>query len=152
MKKRPIIVLIAVAALVVAGFLVLGGEQLPEKTDTVSGRWYSSTMVLAGSRLFARNCASCHGATGEGAANWRQRGNDGFFPPPPLNGSGHAWHHSLKVLRASIERGGAGVGGAMPAFKDQLSREQQDAIIAYMQSHWPEEIYRIWARQIERID
>ena len=32
----------------------------------------------------------------------------------------------------------------MPAWKDKLSDEDIDAVIAWMQSVWPEEIYRAW--------
>ncbi|MDD9874646.1 MAG: cytochrome c [Gammaproteobacteria bacterium] len=153
MRKHQTIALAAISTLAVsAGRFVLGGGWLAEKPDTVTGRWYSAAMVADGSHLFAENCAVCHGASGEGAANWQQRGADGFFPPPPLNGSGHAWHHPLRVLRTFIERGGTASGGAMPAFANQLNSRQHDAVIAYMQSRWPDEIYRIWAQKVERIN
>ena len=154
MKKRTTIgltaVLVALTALV-AGLFVFRGGSSPENPSAVGGRWYSPAMVSSGARIFAASCASCHGVSGEGAANWQQRGADGFFPPPPLNGSGHTWHHPLAALRATIARGGGAVGGVMPAFQDQLDRRQRDAVIAYIQSLWSREIYRVWAKQVERI-
>jgi mono/diheme cytochrome c family protein len=36
------------------------------------------------------------------------------------------------------------VGGSMPAFADKLSPPEVDAILAWVQSHWSEEIYAIW--------
>lgn len=152
MKKHQI-ALAAIPALAIAvALFVFGSGWLSKQPDTVDGRWYSAAMAADGADLFAANCAACHGATGQGAANWQQRGADGVFPPPPLNGSGHTWHHPLRVLRATIERGGAAVGGVMPAFGAQLNRRQQDAVIAHIQSYWPDEIYRVWARQVERIE
>jgi mono/diheme cytochrome c family protein len=32
----------------------------------------------------------------------------------------------------------------MPAFADKLSPPEVDAILAWVQSHWSEEIYAIW--------
>ena len=155
MKKRATIGLSAVLVVLTAlgaGLFVFRGGSSPENPSAVGGRWYSPAMVSSGARIFAASCASCHGASGEGAANWQQRGADGFFPPPPLNGSGHTWHHPLSALRATIERGGTAFGGKMPAFKGQLDRRRQDAVIAYIQSLWPSAIYTAWAQQIERIN
>jgi len=153
MNKKRQIALVAIPVFAIAAALfVFGGGWLSKRSDTVAGRWYSAAMVADGAELFARHCAACHGASGQGAANWQQRGADGHFPPPPLNGSGHAWHHPLRVLRAVIERGGTASGGAMPAFANQLNSRQRDAVIAHMQSRWPDEIYRIWAQKVERID
>ncbi|MFP4611732.1 MAG: c-type cytochrome, partial [Thiohalophilus sp.] len=45
--------------------------------------------ILRGGKIYQQNCAVCHGKLGQGAENWRQRDEDGKFPPPPLDGSGH---------------------------------------------------------------
>jgi thiol:disulfide interchange protein DsbC len=80
-----------------------------------------------------------------GAKDWRQSDGSGRFPPPPLNGSAHTWHHSLDVLARVIRDGGGKVGGYMPAFRDVLDRGQSASILAYLQSLWPERIYDTWA-------
>ncbi len=100
-----------------------------------------------GQALFATHCAECHGPGAEGAANWRKVGPDGKYPPPPLNGTGHAWHHPLTALRFQIRRGGAPVGGVMPAFAEKLDEVQIDAVIAWFQSHWSDEIYGYWTER-----
>lgn len=102
--------------------------------------------ILRGGKLYQRNCASCHGAQGQGDPNWRHRGADGKFPPPPLNGTGHAWHHPLKILRYVIKRGSPGGQGNMPAWQGKLSDRQIDDIIAWFQSRWPDEVYNAWYR------
>lgn len=107
-------------------------------------RWYTSEQVQAGAALYAHNCASCHMANAEGASDWKARDPAGRFPPPPLNGTAHTWHHPLDLLRQVVRNGGAPVGGSMPAFGDKLSAQEIDAILAWVQSHWPDRIYAIW--------
>ena len=70
--------------------------------------------------------------------------DDGSYPPPPLNGTAHAWHHSIEVLLTVINQGGIPNGGKMPAFKNKLSQDQKIAVVAYFQSFWPEDIYNKW--------
>ena len=114
-------------------------------------RWYSSEQAAAGEKLYAKHCFVCHGANGAGSANWRQRGADGHFPPPPLNGTAHTWHHTLAQLRRTIIKGNAQLGGAMPGFGDKLTPEERDQIIAHFQSQWPDNIYRTWAEKVEKL-
>ena len=108
-------------------------------------RWYSRAQVDQGQDVFANNCAVCHGGQAEGLTeDWRQRLPDGSFPPPPLNGSAHAWHHPLFQLVQTIETGGIPYGGQMPPFAEVLGNEDMLAAIAYFQSFWNEEIYLSW--------
>lgn len=97
-----------------------------------------------GLRLYQQNCAACHGKQGQGDPNWRQRDVQGKFLPPPLNGTGHTWHHPMYVLKDIIRNGTAKFGGNMPAWKDRLTEKQIDLIIFWVQSQWPDEIYRRW--------
>lgn len=101
-------------------------------------------MIARGARIYRENCARCHGERGEGAPNWRQRRPDGKWPPPPLNGTGHTWHHPLAALRMTIRNGTLAIGGSMPPWKDKLSDEDIDAVIAWFQSQWPDEVYQAW--------
>jgi mono/diheme cytochrome c family protein len=110
-----------------------------------SARWYSRDQVAQGGLVFAANCAICHGSNAEGIAeDWKQRLDDGSFPPPPLNGSAHAWHHPNSMLIQVIDNGGAAFGGKMPAFKDVLEEAEKLAAIAYFQNYWTDEIYGQW--------
>lgn len=111
-------------------------------------RWYDDALVKKGAALFAQNCAACHGEKGEGTvADWKKALPDGKYPPPPVNGTGHAWHHSMDILKRQIRVGGKPQGGAMPAFGDKLSDADMEAAIAYFQSHWPDKIYTAWAER-----
>lgn len=107
-------------------------------------------LVEQGAKIYAQNCARCHGAQGEGDPNWRVPGNDGFYPPPPLNGSGHAWHHSTDVLRQVIADGSADGAGRMPAWSGRLTARQIDAVIAWFQAQWPEDVYASWKEMTSR--
>jgi len=110
-------------------------------------RWYSQQQVATGAPLYNANCASCHKENAEGTPGWKKRDANGKLPPPPLNGTAHAWHHPLDVLRTVVKRGGVPIGGSMPGFAEKLSQEEIDAILAWVQSHWSDEIYAIWHKR-----
>ncbi len=99
-----------------------------------------------GLKLFRENCATCHGENGEGGPNWKQPDKNGAYPPPPLNGDGHAWHHPMSVLKKYIKDGSKNRGGNMDAFKDKLNDSQIDEIISWFQSQWSEDKYSAWSR------
>lgn len=111
-------------------------------------RWYTDDQVVLGRVVFQVHCASCHGERAEATPDWRKTGGDGHYPPPPLNGTAHGWHHSLGVLKQTIQEGGAASGGVMPPFRDVLSDAESVAAIAYFQSFWSDQIYGRW-RQID---
>ena len=118
----------------------------PQEPDAASipGRWYSQAQVEAGRALYTHYCAVCHGADGSATADWRSRGADGHYPPPPLNGTAHTWHHPLELLDLTIENGGGEFGGVMPGFGASMSMDQRLSIVAYIQTWWPEDIYARW--------
>ncbi len=131
----------------------VSGQEVATSTDAGTAalsRWYSSSQLARGSEVFGKNCAVCHGANAEGTvADWRVRLDDGSFPPPPLNGSAHAWHHPQEILLRVIDYGGESFGGKMPAFDDVLEQEEKLAAIAYFQSFWTDEIYQQWMQMSE---
>lgn len=108
-------------------------------------RWYSQDMVNKGQVVFQQNCAICHGEKAQGVIHpWNQKLPGGKYPPPPLNGTAHAWHHPLKGLLFTISNGGAPVGGEMPSFKYKLTLQQQADAVAYFQGFWSDKIYQAW--------
>lgn len=115
--------------------------------NSLPGRWYSAEQVRQGEEVFKQYCARCHGSQAEGTRDWKKALPDGSYPPPPLNGSAHAWHHSLSVLRRSINNGGIPLGGTMPGFGSTLDSKQVDSAIAFFQSKWSDEIYDIWLQR-----
>jgi mono/diheme cytochrome c family protein len=109
-------------------------------------RWYDAQRVARGDEVFRQNCAACHGTNAEGAPNWQKPGPDGKYPAPPLNGTAHAWHHPFASLKDTIRNGTARLGGSMPPWRDKLSEQDIESVIAWFQSHWPDELYAAWAR------
>ncbi len=111
---------------------------------TIAGRWYTQSQVDTGQRLYDVNCSVCHGNDGSATADWRTPDANGKYPPPPLNGSAHTWHHSVALLNYTIENGGAEFDGMMPGFAGVLNEDQRLSIIAYLQEWWPDDIYAKW--------
>jgi len=109
-----------------------------------------SAQLQRGYQLFLQNCAACHGATGQGAPNWSQPGVQGKDAAPPLNGTGHAWHHPQRALQSTIKFGTVRLGGSMPAWQGRLTDQEIDAIIAWFQSQWPDELYAAWRRMDQK--
>ncbi len=112
-------------------------------------RWYISTQATQGKALYTEHCSKCHGKNAEATPDWRKSDNEGNYPPPPLNGTAHTWHHPLPLLRLTIRNGGARFGGKMPPFEDILSASDINSIIAWFQSLWSDEIYKRWASRRE---
>lgn len=136
--------------LIVAALFACSGEDsnapaVVEGADSRTQRWYGPQQVEMGRQVFAENCAVCHGDAAQGLhEDWRQRLADGSFPPPPLDGSAHAWHHPLSVLVQVINEGGVPLGGQMPGFAEQLDDDQKLAAIAFFQNFWSDETYANW--------
>lgn len=97
-----------------------------------------------GQKLFQLNCAICHGKNAEGAKDWREPDKDGKNPAPPLNGTGHAWHHSSQSLTNTIKNGTVKISGNMPAWKGKLSDREITLILIWIKAQWPDELYTAW--------
>ena len=135
----------AVVVFLLAGCAEPEPEELP-----VPGRWYTATQVAAGEVLYALHCAACHGADGSATPDWRIPDAAGNYPPPPLNGTAHTWHHPLAVLESTIAEGGQSFGGLMPGFAVLLPADDRYAVIAWFQSLWADDLYARWKEIDER--
>jgi mono/diheme cytochrome c family protein len=115
-----------------------------EEVPTEVRRLRDPAFVAQGAVLYQTHCARCHGAAAEGATEWRRRDAEGFFPPPPLDESAHAWHHPLADLRRTIRHGSLPGQGRMPGWGGRLNDTEVDAVIAWFQSTWSPEVYAAW--------
>ena len=97
--------------------------------------------IRTGHLVFEKNCASCHGARGEGAPDWEHRDAKGELPPPPLDAHGHAWKHADGMLYRLVQGGWRDPFNkterlTMPAFGNKLSPQQIRAVIEYLKTLW----------------
>ncbi len=108
--------------------------------------------LALGSAVYARHCASCHGARGEGEPDWQVERADGTLPAPPHDASGHTWHHADAELIRIIRDGGTVYmpNSRMPAFGETLSPAEIQAVLDYIKaSFWgPRE--RVYQADVSR--
>ena len=103
--------------------------------------------VAFGADLYRQHCAACHGAKLEGQPDWRRRLAGGRLPAPPHDESGHTWHHPNELLINIIRDGMVppwapdGYASDMPAFAGKLGDADIRAVLAYIQSAWPAEVW-----------
>jgi mono/diheme cytochrome c family protein len=127
---------LATLLLLAAGTMPAGATQPP--------RWYDADLVRRGALVYAQSCAGCHGARAEGAPGWQSPGPSGYYPPPPLDATGHAWEHGLQDLVDAITEGGGTTGGVMPPFRATLAEADARAVVAWFQELWPDAVYQAW--------
>jgi mono/diheme cytochrome c family protein len=96
----------------------------------------TAATVERGAKVYADNCASCHGPAGDGDGPAASNLN-----PRPAN---LAWLSRMPMSRWdpfmfwTVSEGGAPVGSAMPGFKTSLSETDRWAVIGYIQAHLPQ--------------
>jgi len=102
-------------------------------------------MIAGGKIIYESYCVSCHQVNLIGAENWKDVDEDGHRKAPPLNGTGHTWHHDDATLHNIIKYGLAKIvknyEGKMIGFGDKINDKQIDSILSYIKSHWEDEIY-----------
>lgn len=134
----------------VLGVLALGAGLLMYEPLTDSRPAYidpsDQELVATGKKIYANNCASCHGAMLEGQPDWRVRQANGRLPAPPHDETGHTWHHPDAVL-IDITKNGLvpgvtaplGYVSDMPAYGKLLTDHDIRAVLAYIKSSWPKQ-------------
>lgn len=132
----------------VPGNVFSGQPQINGKKGLVA-RNFDQAQIKRGEDVYVANCVGCHGPNGAGTPDWRKPNPDGKYPPPPLDGTAHAWHHSTEVLKKTILKGTPPEIGSMPAWEGKLTEQQVDDVIAWIKSLWPDEIYDIWYKNFE---
>ncbi len=141
--RRALIVSAGVLVLLASGAVVwnLTGDREPPSLL----RPDDAVLVAEGVRVYAANCAACHGSdlSGEpGWPDWRQRKPDGRLAAPPHDESGHTWHHPDEMLFQITKLGTAGYIGDpehpsdMPAFGEVLSDHEIAAVLSFIKSSW----------------
>ena len=106
----------------------------------------SELMIARGKTIYQNNCISCHQVNLVGVENWKELDEDGHRKSPPLNGTGHTWHHDDATLHNIIKYGLVKLvknyQGKMLGFEDKLKDKDIDSVLAYIKSFWPDDIYQ----------
>ena len=134
---------IAIALVAAAALAACSGDAQPTPTPAPAAPVRISPFVQ-GEIVYEAHCAICHGENAEGQPAWHVRRADGTAPAPPLNGTGHTWHHGDGTLYKWIITGGSYLEGpeipnfksAMPAFGETLSHDEVVSVITYLKSLW----------------
>ena len=142
--KKILLIFVVVLLLAVGGFFYFMTKSQPVAEIKQIDDEVLYAQIQLGSQLYATNCASCHGEQLQGNPKWNiTTDEDGDNLPPPLNGTGHTWHHSPEQLFNIIKYGlkiyNEGYKGKMQGNPD-LSDEDVWSILAYIKYVWPESI------------
>ena len=146
MKKLPILILIII--LLIGGYFILIQSKHSAEELNISNASLEevSSQLELGKTLYYTHCASCHGNNLQGQPKWKTSlDEDGHNYAPPLNGTGHTWHHSEEQLYNIIRYGltfyNQNYKGKMKG-NDQLSDGDVLSILEYIKSVWPESIQK----------
>ena len=142
--KKILLIFVVVLLLAVGGFFYFMTKSQPVAEIKQIDDEVLYAQIQLGSQLYATNCASCHGEQLQGNPKWNiTTDEDGDNLPPPLNGTGHTWHHSPEQLFNIIKYGlkiyNEGYKGKMQGNPD-LSDEDVWSILPYIKYVWPESI------------
>ena len=142
--KKILLIFVVVLLLALGGFFYFMTKSQPVAEIKPIDDEVLYAQIQLGSQLYATNCASCHGEQLQGNPKWNiTTDEDGDNLPPPLNGTGHTWHHSPEQLFNIIKYGlkiyNEGYKGKMQGHPD-LSDEDVWSILAYIKYVWPESI------------
>ena len=106
----------------------------------------SEANIFKGKVLYEQHCTSCHMVNLAGAADWKGVDKDGHRKAPPLNGTGHTWHHNDEILHKIIKLGFAKLinnyEGKMYGFGEKINDEGIDNVLSYIKSYWADDIYQ----------
>jgi mono/diheme cytochrome c family protein len=138
-------VLLALAAL--TGWWRWAARSSAELTDDL-------TLIARGERIYAAQCASCHGRALEGQPDWQSPLPNGRMPAPPQDDTGHTWHHPNRVVFEITKFGlvppnaPANYASDMPAFGGKLTDEDIWAVLSFIASSWSEQA-KAWQRNVD---
>ena len=119
-SRRPLAIVVmvveALTALAVVVFVVMLFANEPDDGGGAAGGGGGEAAVDDGAAIYGDNCASCHGGDGEGGVG------------PPLGGGAavEAFPDAADQVTVVVE----GRGG-MPAFGNDLTPEQIDAVVEF---------------------
>ena len=106
-----------------------------------------SEIFNLGKEVYQANCATCHQPNLSGQVGWKDKlDNDGHRLAPPMNGTGHTWHHDDKTLfyitKYVLAKLVPKYEGKMMGFGDKLNDREIKSVLAYIKSFWTDDKYQ----------
>ena len=100
--------------------------------------------IDAGHRVYAAQCAACHGANAQGQPDWDRPDAAGELPAPPHDRDGHTWKHSDAMLYRIVKDGWRDPYNktqrlTMPGFGATLRPQDIRDVIRYLKTLWTPE-------------
>lgn len=123
-----------------------------EYAGLISHKWADLDAIANGKEIYEKQCASCHGADGQGtgpiAASLRHPPADltNNFHTEPGDGDGYLF---WRVSEGGLVEPFRSQDSAMPAFKDVLSVEQRWDVLAYVHTFFHQGLMK-WSRDNSR--
>jgi cytochrome c len=119
-KNRPLVIGIMIIIIILGYMLFFSGGVPAER----------------GEELYNAHCIACHGFEGVGERPDDKYAKDQYgYVAPPMDDSGHAWHHTDEQLKTTVLEGSLR-NPKMAAFKHVLSEEDADEVVKYIKSLW----------------
>lgn len=147
MKTSTVVIaLSAVLAVVIAMAMAIRFDPFAADQAGPMLRPDDAKVLAMGERIYAEQCASCHGTRLEGQPEWRTRGADGLLPAPPHDASGHTWHHPDETLFRITKFGVASIVGdpgyktSMPIYDGRLGDDEIVAVLSWIKAQWPAQV------------
>ena len=107
--KRILLFVIGLAAIIISLLYFLNPNKKENGNIEITNIEIDEKLISQinlGKSLYVTHCASCHGDNLQGQPNWStKKDKDGHNLSPPLNGTGHTWHHSQDQLFSIIRYG-----------------------------------------------
>ena len=118
------------------GAILTSGDSAKTWSSFEGSHTANAARIARGKQLYENTCQACHGADGIGESPDDPFAKDEFgFKAPALNDDAHGWHHSDQNLMNTI-LDGSPRNERMTAFKDTLSGEDVENVVAYIKSLW----------------
>ena len=111
MIKKITIAILILFSIIMIGWMQFKDQYMGFREKTGDDKVLALTVakdldIFQGMELYANNCASCHSGNLTGNPEWKSSlDDDEQRLPPPLNGTGHTWHHGPQQLFDIIRYG-----------------------------------------------
>ena len=149
MIKKIIISILILFSIIVIGWMQFKDPYMESSERTDDDEVMTLAMakdldIFQGMELYTNNCASCHTGNLTGNPEWKSGvDDDGQRLPPPLNGTGHTWHHApqqlFDIIRYGYKKTNPDYQGKMLG-NENLTDDEIWSILEYIKSIWPEKI------------